>query len=220
MAHRAAKIKRINSHNTPVEVKEKSETVGANTSGSANVQIAAKGTLTTTASDALRDAIVDKKNKHNADMAATGVVHAKEDDAISAYNVLASTVEIEDPNNPDAWIAEGFEITETNVTALPLPGQVINGSITNGDFLGTADVHHDPVANADDYTHRVTKADPSDDLKYINVTNPKTQYTKSSATVNLPADYLNVPLFWKSTAHNTAGAGPESLPYGGGRING
>jgi len=220
MAHRPAKIKRLNNSTNPGTVKSKTATVGANTSGSTNAQIAAKGALATTAAGNLDTAITDKTNKHNADMAATGVMHRKSDLSVTAFNNLAAIVEVEDPNNPDAWVAEGFEVTETDITDLPLPGPVINGSVSNGDFLGTADVHHDPVPNADNYTHRVTKADASDDSKYIDVTDPKTQYTKSSATINVPADYLNVPLFWKSTAHNSKGAGPESAPYGGGRING
>lgn len=219
MIHRPAKIKRINTNENPADVKAKTATAGAATSSSTNVLIAAKGALATSASGTLQTAIDDKATKHNADMAATGVMHTKNELAVKAYNALATTVELEDPNNPDGWIAEGFQITETDITALPLPAQVVNGSVSNGDFLGTADVHHDPAANADNYTHRVTKGDPTDDSKYIAVTSPEPQYTKSSATVIVPADYVNMPLFWKTTAHNSKGAGPESTPYGGGRIN-
>jgi len=220
MAHRAAKIKRLNVSDKPTDVKSKTETVGANTSGSSDPAIAAKGVLASAASGNLANAITDKTNKHNADIAATGTMHAKNKLGVEAYNNLASIVEVEDPNNPDAWTAEGFEVTETEVGHLPVPNQVVNGSVTNGDFLTTADVHHDPAANADNYTHRVTNGDPNDDSKYINIVSPETQYSKSSCTVKLPSDYLNVPLFWKTTAHNTAGASPESAPYGGGRING
>lgn len=220
MSERVVKIKRLNSQDSPADVESLTETVGANTSTSTNAQIAAKGALTTTASGKLHDARKDMTNKRNAAVASTGVTNSKNEDAVKAYNVLASTVEIENPNDPDAWTEQGFPTTQSVVVELPVPAQVINGSVSNSDFLGTADVHHDPVANTKDYTHRVTKGDPSDDKTYIAVTSPKTQYSKSSCIVDLPADYLNVPLFWKTTAHNTAGAGPESAPYGGGRING
>ena len=220
MATRAKKIKRMNDQDSPADVQSLTETVGANTSTSTNVIIAAKGALATTAGGVLRAAITDDKNKHNAAIAAIGVKHAKNGLSVTAYNNLAATVEVENPNDPDNWTALGFPTTQEDVVDLPVPGQVTNGSVTNGDFLGTADIHHEPVPTAKNYTHRVTKGDPSVDSGYIDVTSPKTQYTKSSAVINLPPEYLNVPLFWKSTAHNTAGAGPESLPYGGGRING
>ena len=220
MSTRAAKIKRLNDQDPPADVQSLTETVGANTSGSTNPSIAAKGALATTAAGNLRTAINDGINKRNASVEATGVTHRKNELSATAYNNLAATVEIEDPNNPDGWRGKGFVLTQTDVPDVPLPAQVTNGSVTNSDFLGQADLHHDPVPTAKNYTHRVTKADPTDDTKYIQVTSPKTQYTKSSATIDVPADYLNVPLFWKSTAHNTAGAGPESAPYGGGRING
>jgi hypothetical protein len=194
--------------------------VGANTQGSTNAAIAAKGALASTASGNLDTAITDSKNKKNAAVAATGTEHTKTDDAAKAYNNLAAIVEVEDPNNPDKWIEEGFEITETTIVPLPLPGQVINGSVSNSDFSGKADVHHDPLVNTDNYTHRVTKGDPLDDAGYIQITSPKVQYSKSNETVDLPSGYLNTPLFWKTTGHNSTGAGPESAPYGGGRING
>ncbi len=220
MSARAAKIKRLNDQDSPDEVQSLTETVGANTSGSTNAIIAAKGALATTAAGNLDTAITDNTNKRNAAVASTGVMHRNTELTATAYNNLAGVMEIENPNDPDNWRAKGFKLTQTDVTDLPLPGQVTNGSVTNGDFLGTADLHHEPVPTAKNYTHRVTKGNPSDDAGYIAVTSPKTQYTKSNATIDVPADYLNVPLFWKSTAYNTAGAGPESAPYGGGRING
>lgn len=220
MSERVVKIRRLNAQDSPASVESATETVGANTSGSLNANIAAKGALTTIASDKLHDAIKDGINKRNASVSATGVTHTRNEDAVAAYNVLAATVEIENPNAPDQWVADGFDVTKGVVVELPLPGKVENGSVVNGDFLGTASIHHDPVANTKNYTHRVTKGDPSVDAGYIAITSPKTQYTKASAEVDVPSDYQNVPLFWKSTAHNTAGAGPESAPYGGGRING
>ena len=218
--NRAVKIKRLNNQDKPADVQSVTETVGANTSGSTNPSIAAKGALATAASGVLRTAIGDGVNKKNAAISATGVTHTKSELTVTAFNNLAATEEIENPNNPDDWKARGFPLTDGVVVDLLLPAQVVNGGVTNGDFLGTADVHHDPVTGAANYTHRVTKGDPTDDTKYIQITSPKTQYTKKTSTVDLTTDYLNVPLFWKSTAHNTAGAGPESAPYGGGRING
>lgn len=220
MSARAVKIKRKNDQDKPGDVQSITETVGANTSTSTITAVAAKGALATTAAGTLRTSITDNTNKHNAAVAATGVMHSKNGLAAEAYNNLAAVVEIEIPNDPDAWKAFGFELTKSEATAVPLPGPVVNGGVSNGDFLGTADIHHDPVAGAKNYTHRVTKGDPTKDELYIAVTSPTVQYTKSSATVDVPADYLNVPLFWKTTAHNTAGAGPESAPYGGCRING
>jgi len=220
MSTRAAKIKRLNDQDSPDDVQSLTKTVGANTSGSTNAIIAAKGALASTAAENLDTAIEDNTNKRNAAVASTGVMHRNTELTATAYNNLAGVMEIENPNDPDNWRAKGFILTQTDVTELPVPGQVTNGSVTNGDFSGTADLHHEPVPTAKNYTHRVTKDNPTDDSKYIAVTSPKVQYTKSSATIDVPSDYLNVPLFWKTTAHNTAGAGPESAPYGGGRING
>ena len=220
MADKVVKIKRLNSQDSPADVENITETVGDNTSGNPNPAISAKGVAAANAAAKLHDSRKDSTNKRNAAVAATGTMHDRNDDAVTAYNNLAATVELEDPNNPDAWTEQGFPTTKSVVVDLPLPGQVMNCSVSNSDFLGQADIHHDPVTGAKDYTHRVTKGDPKDDATYIAITSPKSQYSKSSSIVDVPADYLNVPLFWKTTAHNTAGAGPESASYGGGRING
>ena len=217
---RTAKIKRLNAQDAPDVVQKLADTVGENTMGDANLQIAAKGNIAFKSAENLRQTIKDDINGRNASISLNGIMHKSNEDTAKDYNVLAATMEIEDPNNPDNWKAKGFPITETEVVDLPAPGIVENGSVTNGDVLGTADIHHDPTPTAKDYTHRVTKGDPADDSTYIDVVDPKSQYSKSSNTINVPAAYWNVPLFWKTTAHNNTGPGIESKPYGGGRING
>jgi hypothetical protein len=220
MSHRKAKIKRLNAQDKPESVRAKTKTVGANTSGSSDPAIAAKGALATSASGVIETTTTENTNNHNAALASTIKLKAKTKDGADAYNNLATIVELNDPNNPDNWILEGFEVTETEVGPLPLPGQPVHCSESNSDFLGDADLHHDPVPNADNYTHRVTKGDPTDDSTYIDLVNPEVMYSKSSCTVTLPKEYLNVPVFFKTTAHNNTGGGPPSAPYGGGRING
>jgi hypothetical protein len=111
----------------------------------------------------------------------------------------------------------GFETTVEIVSDPVVPGMVENPSVSQGDVLGTADVHHDPFVDADDYQIWVTKGVVSDRSSYIDVTNYDESTSKSSTTVTLPSDYLGVALNWIIVARNSAGSGPDSTPFGGGR---
>ena len=217
--HKKAKIKRMKPTGVPKTVEEKTKIVGENAGGSSNPLVSAKGTAANDKADELKDAISDNKNKHNAAVLATKTMLKETKLTAKAYNNLATICEIELPDNVETWIEMGFEVTKTIISEVGKPGKVLHGAVTQGDFSATADIHHDPVAGARDYSIRVTKGDLGDDASYIMITKPRALFTKSNATVKLPDDYLNVPLWWKVTAHNTAGSGPESDPFGGRRIS-
>jgi len=217
--HKKAKIKRLKPTGVPKTIEFKAKLAGENAAASANPEVSAKGTTANNKAEDLQNAILDKRDKQNAAKAATKTVLKETRLAAKAYNNLATICEMELPDDVNEWIRMGFDITQTVVLDAKKPGKVLHGSVSQGDFSATADIHHDPVEGARDYSIRVTKGSPADDATYIMITKPRALFTKSNATVKLPDDYLNVPLWWKVTAHNSAGAGPESDPFGGRRIS-
>ena len=198
--------------------KETCNTVSGNLNSDSNADVQAQGGFLATAGGNLGTAITDSDNAHNAAIAATGVVKTKHATAAEVYNAAAVVVEQKYPDNPDKWIELGFEVTTEHVPDGTVPDKVVHGSMSQGDEVKTCDIHFDPTPRAENYTIRMTKDNPADDSKYIQVTSPRVAYTKSTITINIPDDYLNFTLWFKATANNAKGKGPESDPFGGRKI--
>ncbi len=215
--HKVQHIKKLKVSDNATANKAKTHTIGANLSLSANTTVAAQGAIVTGGSNALDVAITADTDAKLASKTATNTKNSKNKLSVEKANAAGIILEQQFPNNPDLYVATGYDVTEEIVPDTVVPGIVLHGSATQGDELGTADVHHDPEANADDYRIYVTKGPVGDRAQYIDVTNTDESTSKSSTTVTLPTDYLNVPLNFIIVAHNTAGDGPDSTPFGGGR---
>ena len=211
-------IKKLNKQNGASANKDTCNTVSGNLNDDGNADVAAQGALLESAGGNLGTAITNSDNLHNEAEAATGVMKTKHSTAAEVYNAAAVVVEQKYPNNPDKWKELGFEVTVEHVSDGTVPEKVVHGSMTQGDELKTCDIHFDATPGAENYTLRMTKGNPADDSSYIQVTSPRVSYTKSSITINIPDDYLNFTLWFKATANNATGKGPESDPFGGRKI--
>ncbi len=215
--HKAQLIKKLSPKDAPADIETKTELIGTKLAGSPNPAIVATAVGVSGASTQVHGAIAQATSTKNAAKSATSNLHSKTNTACEKANAAGIIVMQQMPNDPDGWVVLGFDVTDADVAATVVPGAVLHGSVSQGDTLGTADIHHDPLATADDYRVYATIGAPGDRTKYIDVTNTSESTSKSNTTVTLPADYLNVPLNFILVAHNTAGDGPDSVPFGGGR---
>ncbi len=103
-----------------------------------------------------------------------------------------------------------------------IPEVVLHGAMSNGDFLGDCHVIFDRPTGGESFTLRMTKGNPSLDSGYVLILFPGnvSEFSSTSVSFHVPAEYWGFDLFFKLTAHNGAGPGPESAPFGGRKING
>lgn len=215
--HKEEVIKKINPKDNPHTNELKLEEIGIALSASSIPGIAATGAGVSSGSTDIHNKILLNTTAKTASKSATESMNSANKDACKVTNAAAVIVMQLMPGDPAGWRAIGFETTLEMVSDTVIPGQVIHCSVSQGDTLGTADIHHDPLANADDYRVYASKGLVTDRTTYIDVTNYEESTSKSSTTITLPSDYLNVPLNFIIVAHNTAGDGPDSTPFGGGR---
>jgi|SRR5665213_1960198 len=211
------KIKRKIKNSNHLENKESIKTIADNCALNANPAVSAAGTTTSGKAVALGTAITDTNNKRVAAKTATTTENTANGKAVDGFNDMATVVEQQNPNNPAAWQALGFDVTDADTHDSTKCPAAEHCSVTQGEALGTADVHHDPIPGSDHNKVLVTKGAAIDRESYIDVSNPDESASKSNHTVNLPADYLGVPLFWIIVGSNTAGDGFDSVAFGGGR---
>ncbi len=220
MGTKKREIKKSNKKAKPATNKAKFFTVGTNAAASANVKVAAAGAIVVTGSNDMGTAITARTNANVVLHSAVLAENAKNKTGCEKFDSLVVVMMQEYPNAPDTWEGYGMDVTTGEIHDATTPGEVLHGSMSQGDFQGTADIHHDPLEAADDYLVFVTKGNPTlPDCIYIDVTNNDESTAKSNTTVRIPNDYLNVPLFFKLQAHNAAGLGPKSPPFGGRPIN-
>jgi len=217
MSDRKQKIKRKSKKTNHLTNKESIKTIADNAVLSTNTVISAAGGTASGKAVTLGNAITDANNKRSASVSATGAETDADDAAVDAYNDMATIIEQQLPDNPNAWKAFGCEVTDAATTDASKCPAGENCSVSQGDALGTADVHHDPIPGATTNKVLVTKGAATDRTSYIDVTNTDASSSKSNTTITLPSDYIGVPLNWIVIGHNTAGDGFDSTPFGGGR---
>ena len=214
------KIKLMNAHLNPATNASTMVRVGANMEADANTAVAAEGTVVAGGGEASNNAITDDTNAHNLALASTIAKAEVNKNSVERFNAGAVIVQQQYPNNPTKWTALGFETTESVALDAHEPEAVLHGSFSVGDYLATMSIHFDPAVGTGKitYTAQITNGDPSDASKYIQVESPEISYTKTTFTINLTPEYLDVNVWIKITAHNTAGASPASVPFGGRKI--
>jgi hypothetical protein len=221
MGNRVAHIKKMNPRNKPNVNEEKADLIAAGLAGSGDTRQIAQGLVVAGASTDCHSAVTDRNTKRTAAKNATKNVVNKNKAICDSVNAAGVIVEQEHPNDPDYWRGEGFDVTMEEVPETTEAGQPTNGSVTQGDHLGDADVHWDQADNVDNCRVLCSKGPVADRSQYIDVTNHDDSTSKSSMTVTLPADYCNVPVNFIVVPSNSLGDGVESVPFGGGRrING
>ncbi|MEI8202587.1 MAG: hypothetical protein WCH34_06215 [Bacteroidota bacterium] len=213
--HKKAHVKKASIRNSPEDNEVKFHSAGAKLSADSNATIAALGAGVTTCGDDIHTASVKNKTAHDEAIVATGKLHDANLAGVNAYNAAGANVEEIYPNNPTKWKDLGYDSTEEIISDQTIPEKVMNGHLAQGAFPKQAIVQYDAADRADEYYIDVTKGDPMDDSKYIPVKSPSRSFTKINPAINLPDDYTKVVIWIKVTAHNTAGDGPPSDPFGG-----
>lgn len=217
MAHRPPKIKRKSKDTNHLANKESIKTIADNATGDTNLTVSAAGTVTSGKAVTLGTKITVTNNARIAAKSATSGEKTANSNAVDSYNGLVTVIEMEYPDNPDKWLELGCEVTDADTHDAVKYPPAEHCSVTQGEALGTADVHHDPIPGSDHNKVLVTNGSATDRSKYIDVTNPDESASKSNHTVNLTAEYIGVPLFWIVVGSNTAGDGYDSVAFGGGR---
>ena len=192
--------------------------VASNMADSSDSVIVAQGLIVQTGADGSAKAILAKGKAHDAAIAATATENKQNINNCEIFNAQALIVQQNNPGNTDLFTALGYILTAETAEDAKEPTQVLNGAMGQGKYLGTADITYDKVEGCT-YTVEITKGDPSDAATYVDITQPEPMFSKVSITIVLPAGYAGATCWLKVTAHNGAGAGPPSQPFGGKKIN-
>jgi hypothetical protein len=217
MSAKKQKIKRKSKNTNHLTNKQSIKTIADNAAGSTNTAVAASGTTSSGKAVTLGNAITDANNKRIAAKTATSTELTANGNAVDGYNDMVTVIEQQFPDQPTVWKSFGCEVTDANTQDATKCSAATNCSVSQGEALGTADVHHDPIPGSDHNKVLVTNGAATDRASYIDVSNPDESASKSNHTINLAAAYLGVPLFWIVIGSNTAGDGFDSTPFGGGR---
>ena len=192
--------------------------VASNMADSTDPVIVAQGLIVQTGADGSSKAILQKAKAHDAAIAATAKEQNQNVNNSETFNAQAVIVQQNNPGNIDLLKALGYILTAATAEDAKEPTQVLNGTMDQGTYLGTADVTYEGIDGCE-YTVEITKGDPSDAAGYVPVTQPEPVFSKVKITIVLPAGYAGNTLWAKVRAHNNAGGGPPSQPFGGKKIN-
>ena len=192
--------------------------VASNMADSPDPVIVAQGATVQNGADGASKAIIGEEKAHDAAIAATATKNKQNIKNCEIFNAQAVIVQQNNPGNIELLKTLGYTLTAGEALDATEPGQVENGTIDQGTYLGTADITYKGIEGCD-YTVEITKGDPSDAASYVPVTQPEPVFSKVSITIVLPAGYPGNIIWAKVTAHNNAGGGPPSQPFGGKKIN-
>ena len=212
------KVKKMSSKDNAGVNRDMAAKVASNMADSPDPIIVAQGTTVQNGADGASKAIIGEEKAHDAAVASTVTKHKQNIKNCEIFNAQAVIVQQNNPGNIELLKTLGYTLTAGEALDATEPGQVENGTIDQGTYLGTADITYKGIEGCD-YTVEITKGDPSDAATYVPVTQPEPVFSKVSITIVLPAGYPGNIIWAKVTAHNNAGGGPPSQPFGGKKIN-
>ena len=192
--------------------------IGGKLAADANPDVAATGTALVAGAANIGVKKTANKNAHEAAKTATDNLNHANADAANLYNVARAKVLEVYPNDPDKYSGYGFRLTSAIAHDPSIPEKIVYISIVQSDFPKHANVHFERPARAEKFTVEITKGNPFDASTYIMITKPSVIFDSTNITIIIPDDYLNVNIWIKITAHNNAGDGPPSEPFGGKKI--
>ena len=192
--------------------------VASNMADSPDPVIVAQGATVQNGADGASKAIIGEEKAHDAAIAATATKNKQNIKNCEIFNAQAVIVQQNNPGNIELLKTLGYILTSATAEDAKEPEQVQHGTMEQGKYPGTADITYQGIEGCD-YTVEITKGDPSDAASYVLVTQPEPMFSKVSITIVLPAGFSGNILWAKVTAHNNAGGGPPSQPFGGKKIN-
>ena len=192
--------------------------VASNMADSPDPVIVAQGATVQNGADGASKAIIGEEKAHDAAIAATATKNKQNIKNCEIFNAQAVIVQQNNPGNIELLKTLGYILTSATAEDAKEPEQVQHGTMEQGKYPGTADITYQGIEGCD-YTVEITKGDPSDAASYVLVTQPEPVFSKVSITIVLPAGFAGNTLWAKVTAHNNAGGGPPSQPFGGKKIN-
>ncbi len=223
--HKIGTIVKASTHDNPTVNRDLAEYINVKMSADPNPTVAAQGPLINSKWVLIKAAITADIDAVQAAKNSNTVKHTQNVDTVKAINnggvVLMQAYPASDANYA-IWKAKGYKVTMIEVPDQSVPEIVVHGAMSNGNFLGDCHVIFDRPVGGESFTLRMTKGDPSVDAGYVLILfdGNVSDFTSTSVTFPVPAAYWGCDLFFKVTAHNGAGPGPESTPFGGRKING
>ncbi len=212
------KVKTMNPKDNAGDNRDMAAKVASNMADSPDPVIVAQGSTVQNGADGASKAILGEEKAHDAAITATALKNKQNIKNCEIFNAQAVIVQQNNPGNIDLLKALGYVLTAETAEDAKERGQVLNGSMEQGTYPGTADIKYEGIEGCD-YTVEITEGDPSDAASYVPVTQPEPVFSKVSITIVLPAGFSGNTLWAKVTAHNNAGGGPPSQPFGGKKIN-
>ncbi len=212
------KVKKMSPRDNAGDNQGMAAKVASNMADSSDAVIVAQGLVVQNGADGAQKAIIGEGKAHDAAVAATETKNKQNIKNCDIFNAQAVIVQQNNPGNIELLKALGYILTAGEAVDATEPGQVQNGTMNQGTYLGTADITYEKIDGCD-YTVEVTSGDPSDAKTYVAVTQPSPVFSKVSITIVLPAGFAGNTIWAKVTAHNNAGGGPPSQPFGGKKIN-
>ncbi len=212
------KVKKMSSKDNATDNRDYAGKVASNMADSTDPVIVAQGGDVQNGADGASKAILGEKKAHDAAVASTATKHQQNIKNCEIFNAQAVIVQQNNPGNIELLKKLGYVLTSGEALDAKEPEQVQNGTMEQGKYDGTADVTYTGIDGCD-YTVEITKGDPSDAASYVPVTQPEPVFSKVNITIVLPAGFSGNILWAKVTAHNNAGGGPPSQPFGGKKIN-
>ena len=212
------KVKKMSAKDNAGVNRDMAVKVASNMADSPDPIIVAQGTTVQNGADGASKAIIGEEKAHDAAIAATATKNKQNIKNCEIFNAQAVIVQQNNPGNIELLKTLGYTLTSATAEDAKEPEQVQHGTMEQGKYPGTADITYQGIEGCD-YTVEITKGDPSDAASYVLVTQPEPVFSKVSITIVLPAGFAGNTLWAKVTAHNNAGGGPPSQPFGGKKIN-
>ena len=212
------KVKKMSLRDNAGDNRDLAAKVASNMADSPDPVIVAQGALVQNGADGASKAILGEEKADDAAIAATALKNKQTIKNCEIFNAEAVIVQQNNPGNIDLLKTLGYILTSATAEDAKEPEQVQHCTMEQGKYPGTADIKYEGIEGCD-YTVEITKGDPSDATSYVPVTQPDPVFSKVNITIVLPAGYAGNILWAKVTAHNTAGGGPPSQPFGGKKIN-
>ncbi len=184
--------------------------VGLPMSTDLDLAIAAQGGFLLSEALHLENAETTNVNAHAIAKSAARAVKLEVKASGAVYKTSGDLLEVKFPNNQVKWLTFGVKITSPGAAAV-IPGKVMDGSVVNSPFVGKGIMHFHHLANADYYKIYETQGIAVYPTGFYPANPPTFDSSLGGEVTPKNTDVLTN---WVVIAHNSAGDGPPSDPFG------
>lgn len=157
--------------------------IGANMGADSNSEVSGAGDALLVNSQAIDAKVIARDDAEAAAIQHTGELNDMEDNWDKLYKEAAAVAEKSYPNEAPIWQGFGFQLADVEPSDRPIPAQVENLKVTQGDEAGEGDLIWDPLpqASIDGYFIEVNATDPPDSTSWV-PSNPRS-VSKSKVSI-------------------------------------